>query len=84
MDITGTSGVERAISALQSSLHPDTIEVGDEALLDFTEETGWSYYMIRHKTRSIFWAHPCDCSSLAKEIGTVKSRLHRSKATHLT
>ena len=71
-------GIDHAVLTLQEKLREDHFEEGAEILLEWSNGNEWSYYMILHDRRSVFWVHPCDCSWLADEIGGVKSKKHLS------
>ncbi|KLO19302.1 hypothetical protein SCHPADRAFT_898879 [Schizopora paradoxa] len=69
-------GIEHAVRTLQNRLRVDNFEEGAEVLLEWSDGKEWSYYMVLHDRRIIFWVHPCDCSWLADDIGGVKSKKH--------
>lgn len=74
-------GIEQAIRSLGQKMNEegcfrDTDNI--EVVLVMLDDSGnkWSYYMIKHKGRSLFWLHHCDCGPLAKEFGGAVSMPH--------
>jgi len=48
-----------------------------------TNEVRWSYYIVDHQQRSIFWLQTCECSELTDEIGGVHPNLKYTAEIHL-
>ncbi len=78
-DSEAYGGIEQVVRALEQQIETDDFEDGAEVLLEWIKDNEWSYYMVKHESRSVFWVHPCDCNWLTDEIGGVKSKQHFSK-----